>query len=183
MSTNRVEALDSALGETVTVHKTPADQGSALIEETIVAPAIGTPLPFEALSLTETSVTTAFSPAELAAAETGVTPAELAISDYGTVSLPGDPAGTELVSLYCRRHVAVVAASAIEPSMQAAYDQLQKTLDKQARQDGTGTEPRRQTDGRSRVLATGPSATADMGRLVHGVHGPHDVHVVVVTDR
>ncbi|ERG89825.1 MAG: hypothetical protein J07HX5_01997 [halophilic archaeon J07HX5] len=183
MCADHIKALDSALGETATVHKTPADQGSALIEETVVGTAIGTPLPFEALSLGETSVATAFSPAALAAAETGVTPAELAISDYGTISLPGDAAGTELVSLYCRRHVAVVAASDIEPDMQAAYKQLQETVTKQAGQDNAETEPQRQTDSRSQVLATGPSATADMGRLVQGVHGPHDVHIVVVTDR
>ncbi|MFB6362014.1 MAG: LUD domain-containing protein, partial [Halobacteriales archaeon] len=35
---------------------------------------------------------------------------------------------------------------------------------------------------RSAVLTTGPSATADMGELVTGVHGPGDVHVVAVTD-
>ncbi|MFW5900663.1 MAG: LUD domain-containing protein, partial [Halodesulfurarchaeum sp.] len=35
----------------------------------------------------------------------------------------------------------------------------------------------------SGILATGPSATADMGATVHGVHGPSEVHVIVVTDR
>lgn len=33
------------------------------------------------------------------------------------------------------------------------------------------------------ILATGPSATADMGALVQGVHGPRTVHVVLVEDR
>jgi len=29
-------------------------------------------------------------------------------------------------------------------------------------------------------MATGPSATGDMGALVQGVHGPSEVHVIVV---
>jgi L-lactate dehydrogenase complex protein LldG len=37
----------------------------------------------------------------------------------------------------------------------------------------------RETRG-SAVLATGPSATADMGALVQGAHGPKEVHVVVI---
>jgi len=32
----------------------------------------------------------------------------------------------------------------------------------------------------SHVFATGASATADMGGLVEGVHGPNEVHVVLV---
>jgi len=30
------------------------------------------------------------------------------------------------------------------------------------------------------VFVTGPSATADMGPLVRGVHGPHQLHVIVL---
>jgi L-lactate dehydrogenase complex protein LldG len=32
------------------------------------------------------------------------------------------------------------------------------------------------------VLATGPSATADMGELVLGAHGPESVHVVILDE-
>ncbi|TKX83368.1 hypothetical protein EXE43_24625, partial [Halorubrum sp. SS5] len=32
------------------------------------------------------------------------------------------------------------------------------------------------------VFATGPSATADMGGLVHGAHGPKEVHVVLLRE-
>jgi len=32
-------------------------------------------------------------------------------------------------------------------------------------------------------LATGPSATADMGALVRGAHGPERVHVLLIDDR
>jgi len=30
------------------------------------------------------------------------------------------------------------------------------------------------------VFVTGPSATADMGPLVRGVHGPHKLHILVL---
>jgi len=33
------------------------------------------------------------------------------------------------------------------------------------------------------ILATGPSATADMGGLVRGAHGPKEVHVVLLSEK
>jgi len=30
------------------------------------------------------------------------------------------------------------------------------------------------------VFITGPSATADMGPLVRGVHGPHRLHIIIL---
>jgi L-lactate dehydrogenase complex protein LldG len=33
---------------------------------------------------------------------------------------------------------------------------------------------------RNFVYVTGPSATADMGPLVRGVHGPHRLHVILL---
>ena len=33
---------------------------------------------------------------------------------------------------------------------------------------------------RSFVFISGPSATADMGPLVRGVHGPHELHIMVL---
>jgi L-lactate dehydrogenase complex protein LldG len=38
------------------------------------------------------------------------------------------------------------------------------------------------SEGGSAIVATGPSATADMGALVKGAHGPKVVHVVVLDD-
>jgi L-lactate dehydrogenase complex protein LldG len=34
----------------------------------------------------------------------------------------------------------------------------------------------------SAIVATGPSATADMGKLVLGAHGPEAVHVVMLDE-
>jgi len=38
-------------------------------------------------------------------------------------------------------------------------------------------------DGDDVILATGPSATADMGDLVLGAHGPRAVHALLLEDR
>jgi hypothetical protein len=107
MSSEHVEQFTTSLGGDATVHETTAEDAPATIEEAITEPAIGTPLPIDGVSLSDTPVETEFSPADLETAATGVTAARIGISDYGTVTLPSDAAGTELASLYCRRHVAV----------------------------------------------------------------------------
>ena len=43
--------------------------------------------------------------------------------------------------------------------------------------------PTLRNDAVTTILATGPSATADMGALVKGAHGPMEVHVLLVEDR
>lgn len=168
MSTEPLETFRSSLGGTTTVHTCPAADFEQVLPEALAEPAVGTSLPFDGVSLAETAVETDPSPRALEEAQTGVTPARHAIADYGTVTIPSDAAGSELVSLYAHRHVAVLPASAIAPDMRTAYERFAEDAD-------AGVD--------SQVLATGPSATADMGTLVHGVHGPHEVHVVVLEDR
>lgn len=141
----------------------------AAFEETladvVADPAVGAPLPFEAVTLEGTSVDTAFDADKLATSETGVTPAGLGIADYGTVTVRATAGGDELVALYPDRHVAVVHADDVVPDMETAFSRLGEEFD---------------AGDRTQVLATGPSATADMGGLIQGVHGPKEVHVVVV---
>jgi L-lactate dehydrogenase complex protein LldG len=70
-----------------------------------------------------------------------------------------------MVSLLPPAHIAVVPASRILTGL----DELYRTLPKPA--DVTS----------SMVLITGPSRTADIEQiLVRGVHGPGEIHVVVV---
>lgn len=163
-----LETFESSAAGPSTVHRTTADAVAETIAEAVATPAVGVPLPFEGVDLAETPVETDFAPSDLTAAETGVTPVGLGVADYGSVTVESTPDGAELVSLYPPRHVAVLAASDIEPDMPAALDTLDAAI---------------ADDGRSRVLATGPSSTADMGTLVQGVHGPKEVHVVVLEDR
>lgn len=149
-------------GVTVSTHA-PEEVESALAS-CIEAPAVGTPLPFGGISLPET-VQTDPTPAQLRDATTGVTPASLAIASYGTLVLRADEHGSEPVSLFNDLHVAVVQAVDIVPDMSTAFEYL-------------GEEIRESRD--SAILATGPSATADMGSLVQGAHGPKRVEVLVV---
>jgi L-lactate dehydrogenase complex protein LldG len=137
---------------------------AALVER----PAVGVPFPFEdpALSL-PSSIPAAETTADVDGARTGVTAATLGIADYGTVVLAADPNGTEPVSLLPERHVAVLRAADVVEGLADALDVL---------------GPRLRDERASAVLATGPSATADMGSLVHGAHGPREVAVLLVRD-
>ena len=97
----------------------------------------------------------------------GITAGELGIANYGTVVVTSGDKGTEQVSLYADTHVIVLDESDIIDDMSAVFEQLQARF-----ADGLT----------SAVLSTGPSATADMGELVYGAHGPRDVHVLLLTD-
>lgn len=158
--------FEASLEGQSTVHRTTAADFAETLTSAVEQPAVGTPLPFEGVSLSDASVETDFDLAALDAARTGVTPAGLGVAEYGTVTLPSSPAGDELAALYVDRHVAVLAASDLVDGMAEAYERIDDAV-----RPG------------SQILATGPSATADMGELIRGVHGPHETHVVVLEDR
>ena len=138
------------------------------LADAVEAPAVGTPLPFDGVSLADSEVTVPPTPAELETAKTGVTPVFGGIADYGTVVVESRPEGDELVALYPERHVAVLRESDLVAGVEGTLDQRRERI-------AAGRD--------SAVLATGVSATADMGATVEGVHGPREVHVIVLTDR
>ena len=105
--------------------------------------------------------------AELERAETGVTGAPFAIAPYGTVAVPSTPALDGPISLYPERHVAVVRATDVEPDVGSALSRLADSF-------AAGSN--------DVVFVTGPSSTGDMGALVRGVHGPGEMHVVVIEE-
>jgi L-lactate dehydrogenase complex protein LldG len=146
-------------------HRTAPADATAALADLVEPPAVGVPVP--GVSLPD-PVDVDPTPAALSAARTGVTPAAFGVADYGTVALPGTADGVEPVSLYPERHVAVVRERDVLPDVAAAFDRLGPRLD---------------GDRESVVLATGPSATADMGALVTGVHGPGEVDVLVVGEQ
>lgn len=167
MECDVIGTFESALrGVDVGLERTTAADAQDAVAELLEPPAIGVPLPFDGVSLPET-VETAQTPDELEAATTGITAVEFAVANYGSVAIRSSPAGEEPISLYADVHVAVVAASDVLPDMEAAFERL-------------GDDAR---NGADTVLATGPSATADMGALVTGAHGPKAVHAVVIEDR
>ncbi|WP_253737541.1 LUD domain-containing protein [Halohasta salina] len=134
------------------------------IEAVAATPAVGVDPSIEGVSLPE-SVDRELSPAAVDAAATGVTEAVLGVADYGSIVLPSTQSGVEPVSLFADQHVAVLREADIVPDMGAALS----TLGDQFRDDDW-----------SGIIATGPSATADMGALVTGAHGPKTVHVIIV---
>lgn len=95
----------------------------------------------------------------------GVTEAFAGVARTGSVCVDVNYQRTAVVSLLAPLHIAVLAAENIVPQLRDLFrpDVL----------NGEGLT-------RDFVFITGPSATADMGPLVRGVHGPHHLHIIVV---
>jgi L-lactate dehydrogenase complex protein LldG len=105
------------------------------------------------------------SKSELSTADVGVTEAFAGVARTGSVCVCLDHEFTGAISLLVRQHIAVLSAESIveRPADLLRADRL----------GGAGLR-------RNFVFVTGPSATADMGPLVRGVHGPHRLHVIVL---
>jgi L-lactate dehydrogenase complex protein LldG len=104
-------------------------------------------------------------PDEMVDSAAGVTEAFAAVARTGSVCIDVSFERTAIVSLLAPLQIAVVAAENIVPQPRDLFraDVLQ----------GRGLK-------RDFVFVTGPSATADMGPLVRGVHGPHKLHIIVL---
>lgn len=166
MSVTPTESLISTLGILdVPCERTTQKEFQDALSSHLRGRSVGVELDGSDVSLTGTAVEVDPTAAALKAATTGVTPVSFAIGDYGSIVIPESPAGNDLVSLFVDRHVAVVNERDIVPDMEAAFDRF-------------GERFRERTQ--SGIIATGPSATADMGELVRGAHGPSEVHVLIV---
>jgi L-lactate dehydrogenase complex protein LldG len=167
MATGTVTTFEASLDRLdVGWTHTTGDGLCDVLEEVATEPAVGSPLPFD-VSLPDW-VNTAPTPADIDAATTGVTAARLGIADYGSVFLPSTPDGVEPVSLFPDLHVAVLRSNDVVPGMAEAFEFFGRAF--------------RAGDHSSGIVATGPSATADMGDLVTGAHGPKEVHVVMLDE-
>lgn len=124
---------------------------------------IGVDFSWEGVTLPE-QVNTEPTPRDIEAATVGITEAALGIASYGSLALRQDTVGSEPISLFVDTHIAVVHQDDIVAEMADAFTTL-------------GEEIRDLHD--SFILATGPSATADMGALVQGAHGPKAVEVII----
>lgn len=104
-------------------------------------------------------------PDEMVHSAAGLTEAFAAVASTGSVCVNVSQERTGMVSLLAPLQIAVVAAETIVPQPRDLFraDVL----------DGKGLT-------RDFVFVTGPSATADMGPLVRGVHGPHKLHIIVL---
>ena len=95
----------------------------------------------------------------------GISSADFALSDTGSLVMISSREEARMISLLPPAHIAVVPASKLLTGLDELYSILPR--------------PAEQTS--SMVLITGPSRTADIEQiLVRGVHGPGEIHVVVV---
>jgi L-lactate dehydrogenase complex protein LldG len=98
-------------------------------------------------------------------AEFGITSADYALAETGSLVMLSSVEEARMISLLPPVHIAVVDKS----KLLSGLDELFTTL----------PEPAERTS--SMVLITGPSRTADIEQiLVRGVHGPGEIHVVLV---
>lgn len=95
----------------------------------------------------------------------GITSAEYALAETGTLVMIQGPEESRLISLLPPAYICVVPVS----RMLVNLDELLSILPRPAEQTS------------AMVLITGPSRTADIEQiLVRGVHGPGEIHVVLV---
>jgi L-lactate dehydrogenase complex protein LldG len=95
----------------------------------------------------------------------GITGADYALADTGTLVMLASVQEARMISLLPPAHIAIVERERLLTGL----DELLSILPRPAEQTS------------SMVLITGPSRTADIEQiLVRGVHGPGEIHVVVV---
>ncbi len=106
-----------------------------------------------------------FSREDAAATEVGITSADYALADTGSLVFFSESKESRLLSLLPPCHIAVIDSSKIVASLD----------------DVLRLRPLPGADSSAIVVITGPSRTADIEmRLVRGVHGPGEIHVIVV---
>lgn len=100
-----------------------------------------------------------------ATADVGITSADYALAETGTLVLFSSPEEARMISLLPPVHLALLPRERLLGNLDELF---QTVADPAARSS-------------SMVLITGPSRTADIEQiLVRGVHGPGEIHVVVV---
>ena len=101
----------------------------------------------------------------------GITSADYCIAETGTLVLKTAPGNERIVSLLPSIHVAVIKLEQVI----ADFKELYTLLDKDLKDSPEGIE-------NGMTFITGPSKTADIeATMVHGAHGPREVHIYVVT--
>ena len=106
------------------------------------------------------------------AAGAGITGVDFVLAESGTLVLSSVTEGVQVASLAPPIHIALYRRSQLVGS-------LDEVLAKLPISDSQDTP----TAGRSVVLITGTSRTADIEQiLIRGVHGPREVHAILVED-
>jgi L-lactate dehydrogenase complex protein LldG len=104
------------------------------------------------------------------AAEVGISGVEFVLAESGTLVLTSRTEGSQLASLAPPVHVAFYQRNQVYASLEEVLERLPVPRD-----------PSEPLPGRSVVFITGPSRTADIEQiLIRGVHGPREVHAILV---
>jgi L-lactate dehydrogenase complex protein LldG len=102
---------------------------------------------------------------QVISSDVGVTPTFAGVARTGSVCLDPAHRRSGLLSLLPTTHVAVLEADRIVPRPRDLFE---------GNEDGPNAGPG------NVLFVTGPSATADMGPLVKGVHGPGALHILLL---
>ena len=106
----------------------------------------------------------------LEAVPIGITGADAAIAESGSVLVVSDEGRGRLASLLPPTHIAIISAERIVQTMPDAFALLREQYGDRAFQDRSNM-----------AIISGPSRTADIElSLTLGVHGPKEVHVIVI---
>ena len=107
-----------------------------------------------------------------ASVRVGLTGVDAALAATGSLVVMSGNGRPRAASLLPPVHIAVVAASQIVPDLESWW----------AAQKATGLEHTRQHS--NIVVITGPSRTADIAmQLVMGMHGPRELHLILLTNQ
>jgi L-lactate utilization protein LutC len=102
---------------------------------------------------------------QLANTRIGITDAFAGVAHTGSICVSITPKLCGSISLFSREHIAILDAAKIVLHPRDIISEKYMGCN--------GLE-------RSFTFITGPSATADMGPLVHGVHGPGRLHIIIL---
>ncbi len=133
--------------------------GSA--ENVVYAPPVDLPAHIFDEFLKSGKVNAAPSEKELETADVGISDAFAAVARTGSICLSLDHNSGTVVSLLPKKHIAVLSLSSIVARPRDVFE-LQAAKE------------------RDFVFISGPSATADMGELVRGAHGPAYLHIILL---
>jgi L-lactate dehydrogenase complex protein LldG len=106
------------------------------------------------------------------AADVGITGVDFVLAESGTLVLSSATEGAQLGSLAPPVHVALYRREQVLGSLEEVLERLP-----------VPRKPDEPVPGRAVVFITGPSRTADIEQiLIRGVHGPREVHAILMED-
>ncbi|MFO7447925.1 MAG: LUD domain-containing protein [Ignavibacteriaceae bacterium] len=105
---------------------------------------------------------------QLAFADAGITDAFAGVAQTGSICITITSGFSTYVSLLPRKHIVVLDSKNIVERPRDIFNL--PISNKSVEQTGW-------------IFISGPSATADMGELVKGVHGPDKLHIILLVDK